>query len=556
MRVDPSSITALRTGLEGLADAVERVTFQMSGAPRERGEAERDDLVGTVREYLLPRLRDPDAPVVTVVVGPTGAGKSLLVNSLAAEEVSSSGPLRPTTTAPLLWAHRAHGGRTWSEFVARVRERVGPALEVVVGEHEMTRDLTVIDCPPFDLTTAGGSAARRVLSLADLCVFVTSGLRYADAASWEFLDEIRGRGLPVVFVLNRLAADDRDALLADFASRLSDAGMLAEPDPSLVFAVPEVAGGRVRFLPADAVTTIRKELAELADPALRHGLVYQTAEGVSRSVAGRADDLCRLVEEERAAAERLADHVDRAYRGQVARLASSVKDGDLAWLVEHDHWPSVAVDLTGIVTRRAGVAAQESAGRWSRDPVGTRFLHEGGQGLWRHGHDTTYESQRLLEGWAEGLEDLAVERSRRRRLRRGVRRRSAEFMWKAVLDRTTEPPRAVRRTFRSGTADLVAAAEESLLATLERTLRGDAARFLAHVGSGGDLAFLEDVRLRADEVRAVLAGSAARSGLEGAEPAGAPEPPDDEDAPDPMVTTGFIPADVATPPGPGEDDDG
>ena len=56
-------------------------------------------------DYLLPRLRQMDAPVLMVVGGSTGAGKSTLVNSLVGSVVSPAGVLRPTTRAPVLVCH-------------------------------------------------------------------------------------------------------------------------------------------------------------------------------------------------------------------------------------------------------------------------------------------------------------------------------------------------------------------------------------------------------------------------------------------------------------------
>ena len=75
----------------------------------------RDELVAQIDDYLLPRLRSMDAPLLMVVGGSTGAGKSTLVNSLVGADVSPAGVLRPTTRAPVLVCHPgrpARGSRT------------------------------------------------------------------------------------------------------------------------------------------------------------------------------------------------------------------------------------------------------------------------------------------------------------------------------------------------------------------------------------------------------------------------------------------------------------
>jgi len=59
-------------------------------------------VVDQLSDYVLPRLVQLDAPVVVVVGGSTGAGKSTLVNSLVGERVTESGVLRPTTRSPVL----------------------------------------------------------------------------------------------------------------------------------------------------------------------------------------------------------------------------------------------------------------------------------------------------------------------------------------------------------------------------------------------------------------------------------------------------------------------
>src|SRR5215212_7671163 len=62
----------------------------------------RTELVAQIDDYLLPRLQRMEAPLLMVVGGSTGAGKSTLVNSLVGKEVSAPGVLRPTTRSPVL----------------------------------------------------------------------------------------------------------------------------------------------------------------------------------------------------------------------------------------------------------------------------------------------------------------------------------------------------------------------------------------------------------------------------------------------------------------------
>ena len=188
MQQSSVALTELRPILESLSELLDGVEFTLPTEGRDAAEKVRVAIVRTINEYLLPRLDEPTAPVVAAVIGSSGTGKSTIINSLANDRISEVGPLRPTTRSPVLWAHRDHGGRYWSEFVARVRDRVGPTVEVVIGDDDLTQELTLIDTPPAEyLAPSGRASAIDALALADLCVFVTSPGRYADISAWEFL---------------------------------------------------------------------------------------------------------------------------------------------------------------------------------------------------------------------------------------------------------------------------------------------------------------------------------------------------------------------------------
>ncbi|MDH3250273.1 MAG: 50S ribosome-binding GTPase, partial [Acidimicrobiia bacterium] len=87
----------VRADLDALADAVDAATFRFS---TDNARAERRDRVSALlRRYLVPRLADPEGPLLVALFGSTGSGKSTLVNSLAGRDVSIAGALRPTTRA-------------------------------------------------------------------------------------------------------------------------------------------------------------------------------------------------------------------------------------------------------------------------------------------------------------------------------------------------------------------------------------------------------------------------------------------------------------------------
>ena len=73
------------------------------GADEQR--AARQEMVDQLEDYVIPRLMTIDAPLLAVVGGSTGAGKSTLVNSLVGRRVTQPGVLRPTTRSPVLVHH-------------------------------------------------------------------------------------------------------------------------------------------------------------------------------------------------------------------------------------------------------------------------------------------------------------------------------------------------------------------------------------------------------------------------------------------------------------------
>jgi hypothetical protein len=481
MEADPAAIAALRPRLEKLTELLDGVEFNLPTPSRDHAERVRVAVIRTVTEYLIPRLDEPQAPIVAAVIGSSGTGKSTIVNSLANDRISDVGALRPTTRNAVLWAHRDHGSRYWTEFVSRVRDRVGQTVEVVIGDDDLTTDLTIIDTPPSEFVAASGRRpALDALALADLCVFVTSPSRYADISAWEFLREIRWRGVPMLFVLNRLPPDRTEAisLLNDFAGRLHDNGLLLEPDAAMVFGVNEAVGDRWHGgLDPGAVGALRNELGAVSNTGYRDTLVSMTAYTTGRNVVDR----CRVITEEfqKAAAigRRLGEAVRAAYDSQVSEITSMVVGGTLRDMARHKSWSEAAVDLTAIVTRRAGVAAQATATSWLEDPTGKALLEGKGTTLWRHTEDTSWDVQGMLEEWEQTLALVAAGNSKGGSLRPRAAARLASKAWRVVVHPDLKPTGIVKRKLKRNMAAFVEEAQASLSNVIRQSLDFDARRF-------------------------------------------------------------------------------
>jgi energy-coupling factor transporter ATP-binding protein EcfA2 len=160
----------------------------------------RREIADQFDDYLLPRLARTDAPLLAVVGGPTGAGKSTLVNSLVGHRVSAAGVLRPTTRSAILAYHPADNG--WFEN-RRILPGLGrttgtsgdPANLQLVPSSSMPVGLAVLDAPDIDsVVTSNLALATQLLAAADMWMFVTTAARYADAVPWEFLRVAVTRG--------------------------------------------------------------------------------------------------------------------------------------------------------------------------------------------------------------------------------------------------------------------------------------------------------------------------------------------------------------------------
>ena len=145
-----------------LPDALTALRDQLAAAPLGLATPDRDAarraaraVADQIDDYLLPRLRDLDAPLLTVVGGSTGAGKSTLVNSLVGAPVTTAGVLRPTTRAPVLVCARA-------DVAAFSGDRVLPGLPRVTGSAggPGTVQLVVRDDLPAGPRAAGRPGRR------------------------------------------------------------------------------------------------------------------------------------------------------------------------------------------------------------------------------------------------------------------------------------------------------------------------------------------------------------------------------------------------------------
>ena len=296
------------------------------------GEARRR--AGLIRrqldDYVLPRLRDLDAPVLAVVGGSTGAGKSTLVNSVVGAEVTIPGVLRPTTRAPVL-IHHPDAVRWFEDdrvLGSLARVRGGPAdgadqLQLVASP-ALPPDLALLDAPDIDSVVDRNRAiAEHLLDAADLWVFVTTAARYADAVPWELLHTAARRGVGIGLVLDRVPPGAEEEIRAHLHAMLAEQGLGAAP--LFVIAEQPLDEGR---LPAPAIEGLRSWLLDLvADRDARAELVRQSLAGAVGEAADAAEALAGAVAEQEATADALAAAAGDAFGHAARQVARDVRDG-------------------------------------------------------------------------------------------------------------------------------------------------------------------------------------------------------------------------------------
>jgi hypothetical protein len=320
----PDALTALR-------DSVAAVPLGLATAERDAARRTARGVVDQIDDYLLPRLLDLDAPLLTVVGGSTGSGKSTLVNSLVGAPVTTAGVLRPTTRAPVLVCARA-------DVAAFSGDRVLPGLPRVTGAaggpgtlHLVPRDdvpagLALLDAPDVDSVVAANRAlAGQLLAAADLWVFVTTAARYADAVPWDLLRTAEQRGTALAVVLDRVPPESAAEVSADLAGMLQRAGLSA----ARLFVVQErpLADGR---LPEDQVAPLRGWLHTLAaDQEARAAVVRQTLTGALDSLEQRVAGVVSAVGEQAAAADGLRRAAGSAYATAFDGIDEGVRSGTM-----------------------------------------------------------------------------------------------------------------------------------------------------------------------------------------------------------------------------------
>lgn len=385
--------------LEGLGQSLRATGLELDMGSAKPARHVRDELAHQIDDYLIPRLRRLDAPLLVVVGGSTGSGKSTITNTIVGREVSPAGVLRPTTRAPVLICHPDDqdwfaGGDVLPDL-PRVTGRTGdgPAPTVtgtvlrLITSDTLEPGLALIDAPDIDsVEEANRELATQLLSAADLWLFATTAVRYADAVPWDFLRQARSRGTSLACIVNRIPPGATNEIVSHFVSMLNDAGLT----DVAVFPV-EQAEGEVATLPDEAVADIKALLTGLASDAERRSEVVRTTlDGAMDSISPRTRTVIEAGVEQRGAVEDLRTSMEQTYADTRSRLAGDIRSGTLLRGEVLERWQ----ELIGTAELMRAVQSRISL---IRDRLGAFLTGRTGQTVEVQGEITSTLEQLLID---------------------------------------------------------------------------------------------------------------------------------------------------------------
>lgn len=330
----PPAPPDLLPAVTSLRDEVATTTLPLDLPGVHSAQAGRLELLRQLDDYILPRLTSLDAPLLAVVGGSTGSGKSTLVNSLVGSVVSAPGVLRPTTRSPVL-VHHPDDERWFTP--ARILPHLarsgggdvvaGAATVQLTGSRTMSPGLALLDAPDIDSVVEGNrQLARQLLGAADLWLFVTTAARYADAVPWELLRQAAQRGTAVAVVLNRVPKEAVPVIREHLGSMLQEQGLGTAP----IFTVAETVLDADGLLPQDEIARLQSWLMALAKDARARALVVrQTLTGALDSLDPRIQALVDASKAQVAARDELDKASRAAYADALEGVGAGMTDGSL-----------------------------------------------------------------------------------------------------------------------------------------------------------------------------------------------------------------------------------
>lgn len=336
----PAEASALEATLSGLGDILRRMKFVHDvEAGSDDPEKLRTRLVNHIDDYLLPRVRDSHAPLLAVVGGSTGAGKSTLVNSLLGEVVTRSGAVRPTTRTPVLVHHPSDAQWFTTQRILPTLARLrgdgfagGQGLQrtdalLLIAHEAVPAGMALLDAPDVDsVADENRQLADQLLNAADLWLFVTTANRYADAVPWALLDSAGQRAVTVSVVLNRVPAGAESEIVPDLTAVLSTHSV----DSQLLRVINEVQLTSEGLIPKQEIRELESWLASIAASAAeRQRIAAQTLRGALERLAVDVESLLQAANNQDQHVQALESNATERFAIALEHIFESLHDGAL-----------------------------------------------------------------------------------------------------------------------------------------------------------------------------------------------------------------------------------
>lgn len=486
----------LLTTLVHLHEALLRVDLTLDVPEVSQAASVRDDVTTQLADYLMPRVLAADAPLLAVVGGSTGAGKSTLVNSIVGAAVTEAGVLRPTTRSPVLVHNPADAqwfveSRILPDFRRTTSSSADPGQLQLVASTNVPQGIAVLDAPDIDsLEERNRTLAAQLLDAADMWLFVTSAARYADQVPWSYLRSAAERKAAVAIILDRTAS----AAVPEVSTHLSRMLVARGLKDSPLFIVPEGDLDDEGLLPQESIEQVQIWLEQLAaNTQARDAVVRQTLAGTVRSVAERTYEIADACDRAEEVADGLRLSLVESYSGAIDSVDQAASSGRLVEGLEGVSWREVLAHgeraVGAVIADFAERAAETAVARWRAVDAG-RGLLVSRPDLARASSDIGARSLRAVDAWHRGVWSLVSEQDPIGASSMATTEELAAAVQIATLEGSGPGKVAdsslLAETFAADASErLVNQSHHELLRQTEDVLTDEAQRFEALVGVSG-----------------------------------------------------------------------
>jgi GTPase SAR1 family protein len=238
-----------------------------------------------LQAYEMKKHLRPDFPIFICIIGGTGAGKSLLFNSLVGSRFSEVGVRRPCTRGAVISSPSASVnilrelGTEWA---------VDGNTRIVTSDREYLANIILVDTPDFDSVEKDNVIiSDRFFILSDVILFVASEEKYADLLGRNVIRRSLEWGKEVGIVLNKSLTE---TAFNDFSKGLNNEfGELEVVKIGRIPGIPEILDSGAQIEPLVSLISRFKSSDETSK--LRTIELYRLRSSLMQSINATATEL-------------------------------------------------------------------------------------------------------------------------------------------------------------------------------------------------------------------------------------------------------------------------